>query len=127
MATWHRPLFTSSAKPANVQVPGKIPGFWQALYNGGADVVLNGHVHSYERFGKLRPNGTVDNERGIREFVAGTGGSGLYDFMATAKPGSEKRIKTWGILKLTLWPDRYKWEFIDLNGAVLDQGSDTCH
>jgi hypothetical protein len=66
-------------------------------------------------------------ERGIREFVAGTGGSGLYDFMATAKPGSEHRIKTWGILKLTLWPDRYKWEFIDLNGAVLDQGSDTCH
>ena len=127
MATWHRPLFTSSAKPANVQVPGKIPGFWQALYSGGADVVLNGHVHSYERFGKLRPNGTVDNVRGIREFVAGTGGSGLYDFMATAKPGSEKRIKTWGILKLTLWPDRYKWEFIDLNGAVLDQGSDTCH
>jgi hypothetical protein len=47
--------------------------------------------------------------------------------MATAKPGSEHRIKTWGILKLTLWPDRYKWEFIDLNGAVLDQGSDTCH
>ena len=127
MATWHRPLFTSSAKPANVQVPGKIPGFWRALYDGGADVVLNGHVHSYERFAKLRPNGTVDDERGIREFVAGTGGSGLYDFMAVPKATSQKRIKTWGVLKLTLWPDRYKWEFIDINGVVLDQGSDICH
>ena len=99
MATWHRPLFTSSAKPANVQVPGKIPGFWQALYNGGADVVLNGHVHSYERFGKLRPNGTVDNERGIREFVAGTGGSGLYDFMADRKAGKRKAYQDLGDLE----------------------------
>jgi acid phosphatase type 7 len=69
----------------------------------------------------------VDEARGLREFVEGTGGSGLYDFLAVPKPTSEKRIKTWGVLKLTLWPDRYEWEFIDLNGVVLDQGSDTFH
>ena len=127
MATWHRPLFSSSAEPANVQVRGKIPRFWQALYNGGADVILNGHVHSYERFAELRPDGTVAPDRGIREFVVGTGGSGLYNFNAIAKPGSQKRIRTWGVLKMTLWPDRYKWEFIDYKGVVLDRGSDRCH
>jgi len=127
LATWHRPLFTSSAEPANVQLPRKIPLLWQALYRGGADLVLNGHVHSYERFAELRPDGAVDTERGIREFVVGTGGSGLYNFNAVPRAGSQKRIKTHGVLRLTLWPTRYKWEFIDVSGSVLDQGSDTCH
>jgi hypothetical protein len=127
MAIWHRPLFTSSAKPAGVQVPGKLPRWWTALYAGGADVVLHGHVHSYERFAELSPEGVVDTARRIREFVVGTGGSGLYDFMAVPKAGSQKRITTYGALKLTLWPTRYKWQFIDVKGSVLDQGKDTCH
>jgi hypothetical protein len=127
MATWHRPLFTSSAKPANVQAPGKLPRWWRALYDGGADVVLNGHVHSYERFAELRPDGSVDGERGIREFVVGTGGSGLFGFNPIPKAGSRKRIMTWGVLKLTLWPTRYRWQFIDIAGTVRDSGSDSCH
>ena len=127
MAIWHRPLFTSSAAPAGVQAPGKLPRWWRALYDGGADVVLHGHVHSYERFAELSPEGVVDTARGIREFVVGTGGSGLYDFMAVPKAGSQKRIKTYGVLKLTLWPTRYKWQFIDVKGSVLDQGQDRCH
>jgi hypothetical protein len=127
MAIWHRPLFTSSAAPAGVQVPGKLPRWWKVLYDGGADMVLHGHVHSYERFAELMPNGTVDTARGIREFVVGTGGSGLYDFLAVPRVGSQKRIKTWGVLKLTLWPTRYKWQFIDVKGLVLDKGQDSCH
>jgi hypothetical protein len=127
IAAWHRPLFTSSAEPANVQAPGKLPRWWRALYDGGAEVVLNGHVHSYERFAELRPDGSVNNDRGIREFVVGTGGSGLFDFSPVAKAGSQKRIRTWGVLKLTLWPTRYKWQFIDITGTVRDSGSDVCH
>jgi len=90
-------------------------------------LVLHGHIHNYERFAELRPDGVVDTARGIREFVVGTGGSGLYDFMAVAKPGSQKRIKTSGVLKLTLWPTRYKWQFIEVKGLVLDQGQASCH
>lgn len=126
MAIWHRPLFTSSAQPANVQNPGRLPAWWKVLYKAGADVVLHGHVHSYKRFAKLTPDGLVDTDRGIREFVVGTGGSGLYDFMSVPRLGSEKRIKTWGVLKLTLWPTQYGWQFIDTTGAVLDEGQDTC-
>jgi hypothetical protein len=127
MAIWHRPLFTSSAAPANVQAPGKVPRWWKVLYDGRADLILGGHVHSYERFAELRPDGVVDTARGIREFVVGTGGSGLYNFNAVPRVGSQKRLRTWGVLKLTLWPTRYKWQFIDLNGSVRDQGSDRCH
>ena len=50
---------------------------WQDLYNGGADVVLNGDSHWYERFAPLNASGAVDNANGVREFIVGTGGAGL--------------------------------------------------
>jgi hypothetical protein len=127
MAIWHRPLFTSSAEPDNVHVDVGISPWWNVLYDARADLVLNGHAHNYERFAELRPDGAVDTARGIRAFVVGTGGSGLYDFDAVPQRGSVKRIKTWGVLKLTLWPTRYKWQFIDTTGVVRDQGQDSCH
>lgn len=126
MGIWHRPLFTSSAQPANVQQPGRIPLWWKVLYDGRAELILGGHAHNYERFGRMTPDGVVDTARGIRQFVVGTGGSGLYDFNAVPRRGSQKRIKTWGVLKLTLWPSRYKWQFIDTAGVVRDQGQDRC-
>jgi hypothetical protein len=127
MAIWHRPLFTSSAEPPNVQTDVGISPWWRVLYDKRADLILTGHAHNYERFAKLRPDGAVDPTRGIRQFVAGTAASGLYHFRPTPRKGSEKRILTYGVLKLTLWPTRYKWEFIDTAGAVLDRGEDTCH
>jgi hypothetical protein len=127
MAIWHRPLFTSSDGPPNVQVDPGIRPWWQVLYDGGADLVLNGHAHNYERFAELRPDGVVDTARGMREFVVGTGGSNLYGFTAVPRAGSQKRIDAWGVLKLTLWPTHYRWQFIDTAGVVLDQGRDTCH
>jgi len=127
MGIWHRPLFTSSAQPVNVQVdPGILP-WWNVLYPAQADVVLHGHVHSYERFAELKPDGTVNPDRGIRELVVGTGGASLYQFAATPRAGSEKRLRYWGVLKMTLWPTRYAWQFIDTAGVVRDQGQDTCH
>jgi hypothetical protein len=127
MAIWHRPLFTSSATPPNVQVDPGLRPWWRVLYEGGVDVVLNGHAHNYERFAELKPDGGVDPGRGIREFVVGTGGSNLYPFLAVPRAGSEKRIRAYGVLKLTLWPTRYAWQFIDTAGVVLDQGGNTCH
>ena len=126
MAIWHRPLFTSSAEPSNAQKPGPTRPWWRLLYDAKAELVLHGHIHSYERFAPLTPDGIVDTARGIREFVVGTGGSGLYDFNAVPRVGSQKRLKAWGVLKLTLWPTRYKWQFIDTTGAVLDRGKGTC-
>jgi calcineurin-like phosphoesterase family protein len=126
LVAWHRPLFTSSTRPAGVHTPSILPSWWKTIYDGGAEVVLNGHVHNYERFAELRPDGVVDTTRGVREFVVGTGGAGLYAFDAVL-PQSRKRVSTWGVLVLTLWPNRYKWQFIDTAGVVRDSGRDTCH
>jgi calcineurin-like phosphoesterase family protein len=125
LVAWHRPLFTSSTRPAGVHTPSHLPTWWKTLYNGRAEVILNSHVHNYERFAEMRPDGVVDTTRGLREFVVGTGGAGLYAFDAVL-PHSAKRVSTWGVLLLTLWPTRYKWQFIDTAGVVRDSGRDTC-
>jgi hypothetical protein len=101
--------------------------FWQALYDAGADVVLNGHEHSYERFAPQDPRGRADPGRGIREFVVGTGGGGLYAF-GPAQPNSEVRNdNTYGVLRLTLRPTGYDWEFVPIAGSKFtDSGSAAC-
>jgi hypothetical protein len=124
MAIWHRPLFTSSAK---VQPKPPVVPMWKALQDGGADVILGGHAHQYERFARASWDGTRDNARGIRQFVVGTGGGIRMDFGAVPHPASQVRLSTYGVLKLKLWPDRYAWQFIDVAGRVLDSGQEPCH
>jgi hypothetical protein len=124
MAIWHSPLFISNASVVGY---ARMRPWWKVLYSGGADVVVNGHAHVYERFAKVTPYGVVDPERGIREFVAGTGGGNLMRFVEDPHSASRRRVRAWGVLKLTLWPTRYRWQFIDINGVVRDSGGDSCH
>ena len=80
---------------------------WRVLYEFGADVVVNGHDHVYERFAPQTPDGTVDPVAGIRECVVGTGGEGLSKFKRI-RANSEVRDKgTYGLLKLTLYETSY--------------------
>jgi hypothetical protein len=124
MAILHRPLFTSSAKTKPFP---RVSPIWKALYDGGADVILGGHSHQYERFAKTRWDGTRNATRGIRHFVVGTGGGIKMDFTSPPHPASQVRISTHGVLKLTLWPDRYAWQFIGVTGQILDSGEEACH
>jgi hypothetical protein len=123
LAYWHTPRF-SSGKHGN---SSSVQPFWQALYDYEADVVLSGHDHTYERFAPQNPTGQADPTRGIREFVVGTGGRGLYAF-STIQANSEARNNTtWGVLKLTLHPTSYDWEFIPVAGqAFRDSGTGNC-
>jgi len=121
LAYFHHPLFSSGPNGFN---PDMRP-FWQLLYNAGVDIVLNGHDHLYERFAPQTPDGVRDEARGIREFIAGTGGASLYDFVQHAA-NSERQIKSFGVIKLTLSNDSYQWEFIPVSGAG-DAGSASCH
>jgi hypothetical protein len=123
MALWHSPRFTSNA---SVLPFARARAFWEALYNGGADVVIGGHAHVYERFAEMRPDGVVDTRRGLRQFVVGTGGGNLYGFLATPHPASVSRVNAWGVLRLTLYPTRYRWAFYDRDGVIRDSGSDSC-
>ena len=121
LAYWHFPLFSSS-KHGNQD---QMRDFWRILYDAGAEVVLGGHDHVYERFAAQDPDGIADRERGIREFVAGTGGAPPYPFV-DVKPNSEVRTSANGVLKLALKSGGYDWDFIPVSGPG-DSGSGTCH
>jgi hypothetical protein len=92
----------------------------------GADLVINGHDHDYERFAPQTPGGRLDREDGIREIVAGTGGAHLRRLHVT-KPNSRVRLRTYGVLRLTLHPASYSWRFIRTDGTSGDAGRTACH
>jgi hypothetical protein len=121
LAYWHHPRWSSGEHGAN---PSTDP-FWQTLQSAGADLVLNGHDHDYERFAHQLPDGTVD-PTGIREFVVGTGGKSLRPATTLALNSELTDGTSFGALWLTLRPDGYDWRFTSTAGIDVDAGSDTC-
>jgi hypothetical protein len=126
LAYAHHPRFSSGQQGSTVA----IQPLWQALYDHNADLVLSGHDHLYERFAPQDPGGNLDLARGIRSFVVGTGGRNLSS-LATLKPNSELRNDTtFGVLRLTLHPAGYDWQFVPIAGSTSgfsDAGSAACH
>ena len=124
LAYWHHPLFSSGGIGNN----SSMEPIWQALYDAGADVVLSGHDHNYERFAPQDPSGVADPSYGLREFVVGTGGKSLLAW-GTIKPNSlVRQNSTYGVLKLTLRADGYEWGFTpELGKSFTDSGSASCH
>jgi acid phosphatase type 7 len=124
LAYWHHPRFSSGTEHGD---DDSVDQFWRDLYAAGADVVLNGHEHNYERFAPQDPEGRAD-PLGPREFVVGTGGKGLYRFGA-AKPNSQVRVNNaFGVLRMVLRPSGYDWEFVTAAGSVVDSGGPVaCH
>lgn len=121
-AYWHEPRFTSGSVHSN---DSSWKAVWQDLYAAHAAFVLNGHNHQYERFAPQNPSGAAD-PNGIREFVVGTGGWGLYSFNSP-QPNSQVRYNaSYGVIKLTLHPDSYDWQFVPTRGAFTDSGTGTC-
>ena len=101
--------------------------FWDALYDADADLVLVGHDHLYERFAPQAPDGSADQERGIRQFTVGNGGRSLYADERDP-PNSELVIDdAFGVLELTLHADSYEWRFITVDGIEADAGTGECH
>lgn len=124
LAYWHHARFSSSSNHGSQK---QTQPLWEALYEHGAEIVISGHDHVYERFALQTPDGRMDADRGIREFVVGTGGAGHYDF-GTPLPNSEVRDNTtYGVLKLTLSRESYSWTFVPSGGSFTDSGSGTCH
>ena len=124
LAYWHIPRFSSGEHGSN----SSYQPFWQALYDAGADVVLNGHDHSYERFGPQTPTGAADSERGVREFVVGTGGKSGYSFSSIRANSEVRQSGVFGVLELTLHADSYDWRFTPETGETFtDSGTDSCH
>ncbi|MFN2263559.1 MAG: DNRLRE domain-containing protein [Anaerolineales bacterium] len=121
LAIFHHPLFSSNSSSTRGQ------SFWEILYQAGADIVLNGHVHNYERFGLQNPNGVADPGRGIREFIVGTGGRSHANSYNKAPNSEVFNSDTYGVLKLSLHQTSYDWEFVPIAGQTfVDFGSGVC-
>jgi acid phosphatase type 7 len=123
LAVWHHPWFSSGLEGVN----DRVQPLMQALYDAGVDVLLTGHDHGYERFAPMDPAFNRDGERGVRQFVVGTGGKNeeMHQF---PKPNSEVRgTGRFGVLKLTLRPGAYLWDFVRDSGSFADSGANACH
>ncbi|NSL56298.1 metallophosphoesterase family protein [Uliginosibacterium aquaticum] len=123
LALWHRPVFSSGPHGNDASMLAALP----LLEAAGADLVLSGHDHHYERFARLDTKGRPVSRGGIRHFVVGTGGAGLYP-EGTQQAGSEARIYgQHGVLLLRLKPASYRWAFMSVGDqAPLDAGMDNC-
>jgi len=123
LAYWHHPRWSSGDTHGSDE---DMATLWRLLYRNGVDVVLNGHDHLYERFARLNGSGELDRQ-GIREIIAGTGGSSLYGF-GDREVGSRVRISEYGVLTMVLHDASYEWEFLRAeDGRSLDDGRTACH
>jgi chitodextrinase len=124
LAYWHHPRFSSG----NYGNDGAFQPFWQLLYNDGAEIVLAGHDHNYQRYAPQTPAGARDDARGIREFVVGTGGKSHYPVDMSGTNRQAANGDTFGVLNLTLRADSYDWQFVPEEGkAYTDSGTSSCH
>ncbi|HET7698074.1 MAG TPA: metallophosphoesterase [Vicinamibacterales bacterium] len=122
LAYWHRPLYSSGPNGNNLDTRV----LWSTLIEFGAEIVLNGHDHMYERFERQDDQARPDPVNGLRQFTVGTGGAHLTN-PGPPKPNSAARsAASYGVLQLTLNPTSYSWEFIPANNAFRDSGAGTC-
>ena len=124
MAYWHRPRWSSGREHGSSP---EMQALWDILYHAGAELLITGHEHNYERFATMDENGQAVDP-GLRQFVVGTGGASHYDFGSILPASQARNSDTSGVLKLTLRPDGYDWEFISVAGGTFtDSGSASCY
>jgi alkaline phosphatase len=124
VAYGHHPRFSSGRHGAEKDMHP----LFQLLYQHNADLYIAGHDHNYERFAPQDPSGRPDPERGVRQFVVGTGGR---EHRKVGRPSMNSEIidrTSFGILKLTLLEHSYDWEFVPVAAdSFRDSGSGECH
>jgi hypothetical protein len=136
MAYMHYPRWSSNlaaantvtADPTDSDVSPLVEGIWTDLYQGGAELLLSGHAHNYERFHPQNVTGGRDDAFGVRQFVVGTGGVNL-ELNQTSIRNSAARMdpRRFGFLRLALRDGNFSWSFKGIDGTTTDPGSATCH
>ena len=125
LAYWHHPRWSSGSHGSDARVQA----LWKALHDAGAEIVITGHDHDYERMKPLDANGAVDETTGLVQFVVGTGGRDLRSFDDPPLAVTARRnASTWGVLRLDLYADRAKYKFVPIEGQTFtDEGEIACH
>ena len=123
LAFWHIPLYSSGGRASP-----NMKTLWQVLYDNNADLVLEGHDHTYERFAPQNANAGLDTARGLRSFIVGTGGANHTSFTTIAANSEVRDASTFGVLAVTLHATSYDWQFIPEAGKTFtDSGTTACH
>ncbi len=124
LAFAHHPRYSSGQHGDT----GEIAPLFRALYDANADVFLSGHDHLYERLAPSNADDRGDPARGIRQFVVGTGGKDHYPVGRVDSDSELRNTDTFGVLRLTLRPWSYSWQFVpEAGGWFTDSGSTGCH
>jgi len=124
LAYWHKPLWSSSYEDGS---DSNYQTLWKTLHDAGAELVINGHIHNYERFKEMNADGSAASP-GLREIVVGTGGVNHYSYVASLSTTEARSSSTYGVLKLILRPTNYSWQFVPVAGKTFkDIGSTNCH
>ena len=109
-STWnivydHHPPYSSD------KVHGSSRGMQWPFAAWGADAVISGHAHTYERVMR----------NGIVYFVNGLGGAPRYTFSTTTVRGSAVRYRAnWGAQKVTVTDRTLEFRFYSAAGALRD-------
>ncbi len=126
VAYWHRPRFDSGSDHGTEVAAEAI---WRALYEYGADVVVNGHEHCLRalRAADARRRGRSHvrhpRVRGRHGWRAASTRLGTLDANSEVYDGS-----TWGVFKLTLHEASYDWQFLPVAGwTFTDSGTQAVH
>jgi hypothetical protein len=124
LAMWHHPLF-SSGQGGGI---GLTKALWRDLQDASAELVLNANHHAYERFAAQTVQGVADDQHGLVEIVVGTGGAERGSFGPPADNSLVRATGAFGVLRLELSPDSYRFDFLSTGGKNLsDSGSEACH
>jgi 3',5'-cyclic AMP phosphodiesterase CpdA len=128
LAFWHHPLYSSGGHGSKP----KMKDAWELLHAAGAELVLSGHDHDYERFAPQDAHGRLD-AAGIRQFVVGTGGAYATPFLRRVPHSEARDASRNAVLRLRLYAGGYDWELLEAtpptlpNASPPDRGSAVCH
>ena len=124
LAYWHTPRWSSRYEDGS---DATYETLWKTLHDAGAELVINGHVHNYERFKEMNGDGSAASP-GLREIVVGTGGVNHDGYVTSLSTAEVRNSSTYGVLKLILRPTNYSWQFVPVAGQTFkDSGSTNCH
>lgn len=121
---WHKPLWSSSYEDGS---DSNYQTLWEIFYDAGAELVINGHIHNYERFNEMNAAGETTSP-GLRQIIVGTGGVNHYGFINPLPTSQVRNASTYGVLKVNLHSTSYTWQFIPVAGkSFTDSGTTDCH
>ena len=120
---WHHARFSASTDhPTSEGATGCSKTFFDVAHDNGADLVVEGHSHLYERYDARDKSGTKV-AGGLTSIVCGTGGKSFDVLQSLPSPTPDVAFtNAWGVCKLTLNTNSAQVDFLPAPGSP---GSDS--